>query len=435
MEPLSILLFIILFLLSGFFSWSEIAFLSLPRHTIDSLVKQKRRGAKLLKKLRENTDRLLITILIGNNLVNTFTASLAAKISIDIAEQSWLEQSLAIGISTWIITFLILVFWEILPKSFATRNAQRISLSIAKVFYILEYIFYPFVILIEWIMKFFQSQWGVKNFVSDEEIESFLEMGEQSWVFEQWEYQKLKSMLSFHDVTAQEVMTPRVHVEALSNQLSVNDAVNEALQFSHSRIPVYNQSIDTIDHIVSLRELLHFQHTGNGKMKLHDVCNTDIIKVPITKPIHSLLELFRKTRQHIGIVIDEYWNMAGVITLEDVVEEVFGDIQDETDVEKPWIIQQWNRLIVQSFIMFDDVLERLWIDFDTTGLSWDAYTWETIGYFIIDFLWRFPQAEEILTIQLQYETDDESDLLSQLQIQVLSVKKNTIQECKVWLTT
>ncbi len=435
MDPFSILLFIVLFILSGFFSGSEIAFMSIPHHKIQSLIKQKLPGARELKKLRDDTEKLLITILIGNNLVNTFTASLAAKISIDIAKSSWLEQSLAIWISTGIITLLILIFGEITPKTFATRNAERLALSISKFFIVLQYILYPAVIAIELITKLFKGKNPTRTYISDEEIVSFIEMGEQSWVFEKGEYEKIKSMLNFHDVTAQEVMTPRMSIEALSDAITVDEAIKEVLNFSHSRIPVYHESIDTVKHIISLRELMYLQQLGKWEEKLTNVCSNDIIKVPISKPIHKILENFRNSRQHIAIVIDEYGSMAGIITLEDIVEEVFGDIQDETDVEKESIVQKDNYWIAQPYMMFDDLLECVWLDFDAIQVSDEAYIGETLSYFIIDYLERFPKANEVISLPLVFHVEDyekTKNTAKHLNIQILDVSDDAIQECKVW---
>ena len=434
MDPLSILLFIILFILSGFFSGSEIAFMSIPHHKIQWLIKQKIPGARELKRLRDDTEKLLITILIGNNLVNTFTASLAAKISIDIANNSGLEQSIAIWISTGIITLLILIFGEITPKTFATRNAEKIALAIAKFFIVLQYILYPVVVGIELITKLFKGKNPTRTYISDEEIASFIEMGEQSWVFEKGEYQKIKSMLNFHDVTAQEVMTPRMSIEALADDITVDQAIKEVLNYSHSRIPVYHESIDTIRHIVSLRELMQFQQLGQWAEILSQVCSNDIIKVPISKPIHRILENFKRSRQHIAVVIDEYGSTAGIVTLEDVVEEVFGDIQDETDVEKETIVKKDNYRIAQPYMMFDDLLEELSIDFEILQIAEEAYRGETLSYFIIDHLERFPKAQEVMSLPLVFHPEDikeQKNIATHLHIQIIEVSDDAIQECKI----
>ncbi len=427
MDPLSIILFLLLFALSAFFSWSEIALMSLANHKIDSFVKQRKPGAKSLKLLRSNSDRLLIMILIGNNLVNVTTASLATKISIDIARASGAEQSLAIGISTWIITLLLLLFWEIFPKTIANRYAEKISLNVAQTYVILWKILYPIVVWVEYLMNLFQKKQKKQHTITDEELESFIEMGNKAWIFEKWEYEKIKNMLDFYEITAQEVMTPRIKMEALPDTLTVNKAKEKILKFSHSRIPIYQETIDTIDSFVTLRELLIAEKKWFWDKKLKELELSDIIKVPLTKPIHLILDQFKKTRSHIAAVIDEYWWVAGLITLEDVVEEVFGEIMDETDKETISIKQEWLAYIFQSHLTMDEFLEEIGLSFYDLDISEEEFSWETLSYFITSYLERFPKAWEEITFPIK---NDENQTNKILKLKIISLEKNTIGEIK-----
>ena len=182
MDPLLIVLFLCLFTLSAFFSWTELALMSLSIHKIDSYVKEWRIWAKSLKNIRNDSDKLLITILIWNNLVNTFTASLATTIAISIARTSWasLNEATAVWISTWIITFLLLLFWEIIPKSIAIKNATKIALFVAPIYNFLIFILYPLILIIGFIVKIF-SRWAHVETISEEEIESFIDMWRDKW--------------------------------------------------------------------------------------------------------------------------------------------------------------------------------------------------------------------------------------------------------------
>lgn len=427
MDPLSIILFLVLFALSAFFSWSEIWLMSLPNHKIDSFIKQRKSGAKSLKLLRSNSDRLLITILLGNNLVNVSAASLATKISIDIAYASWAEQGLAIGISTWIITLLLLLFWEILPKTIATRYSETIALSVAKIYLVLGKILFPIVIVVEYTMKLFQKKSQKQHIITDEEIESFIEMGNKAWVFEKGEYEKIKNMLDFYEITAQEIMTPRIKMEAIPDTMTVSKAKEKIMKFSHSRIPVYQENIDTIDYFVTLRELLIAEKKWYEDKKLKELDLPDILKVPLTKPIHLILDQFKKSRSHIAAVIDEYGGIAGLLTLEDVVEEVFGDIMDETDKETLAIKKEGLAYIFQSHITMDEFLEKIWIQFYELDISEEEFSWETLSYFITSYLERFPKVgEEILFLIKQ----DDNLPAKQLRLKILSLEKNTIGEIK-----
>jgi len=198
MDPLliSIITFIILFLLSAFFSWTELALMTLANHKVEALVKSWKFWALNLKKIKENNDRLLITILIWNNLVNVYTAALATTIAISFAKASGLEESFAIWIATWIITFLLLIFWEIIPKSFATKNATTISLLVSPIYKVLMIILLPVIILIELIIKIFNlKEWDSK--ITGEEIESFIDMTKDSGTLEHKEHEKIKNILEF----------------------------------------------------------------------------------------------------------------------------------------------------------------------------------------------------------------------------------------------
>ena len=422
------ILFAVLFALSAFFSGSEIALMSLPVHKIESLVKQKKSGAKTLKKLKEKNESLLITILIGNNLVNVLTASLATKISLDIANASGLEQSLAIGISTGVITLLLLLFGEIFPKTLATRYAEKIALWVAKIYQILWYVFFPVIVAIEGLMKLLHNGKDPDIEITDEEIESFIDMGKESGLFEQGEHEKLKKMLDFYEVEAHEIMTPRIKVEALDAALTVQEALEIAVHYSHSRLPVYVQNIDNVQRIVTLRELVELEVAGKKDVLLSELKLKEAIRIPIAKPIHKALELMRKRRIHIAIVMDEYGGVAGLLTLEDIMEEVFGDFKDESDLEETPIKKVEDQFIVQWFVRVDDVMESLDIEFEHIGLEEAEYEGETISYFLTTYLERFPKVWEKISFNIFQE---DCTIEEVLEIEVKSVDEKTVSEVAV----
>lgn len=427
MDPLSIILFLLLFLLSAFFSGSELWLMALPHHKIDSFIKQRKSGAKSLQKIKAHSDRLLITILIWNNLVNVTVASLATKISIDIANTAGIEQSFAIWISTWIITLLLLLFGEILPKSIATRYADVIALRVAKFYLILGKILFPIVIIVEYIMKLFQKKSHKHQTITDEEIESFIDMGNQAGAFEQWEYEKIKKMLDFYEINAQEIMTPRIKIEAIPNTITVEKAKEKILKYTHSRIPVYQETIDHIDHFITLRDILKAEKKWLSQKKISELKLSDMLKVPLTKPIHLILEQFRKTHSHIAAVIDEYWGVGWIISLEDIVEEVFGEILDETDKETLAIKKEWFSYIFQSHITMNEFLDTLWIHFYDLWISEEEFNWETLSYFITSHLERFPKIGEEITFPLHQDNFIEQTFLN---LKVISLTKNIIWEIK-----
>lgn len=431
MDPVTILIFLILFFLSAFFSGSETAFMSIPEHKIQAFVKQKKFWARELKKIRANKDKLLITLLIWNNLVNVFTASLATSIAINISSSLWAAQSTAIWISTWIVTLLLLLFWEIFPKTLAIRYADKIALSVSKIYVFLEIILYPIVVVVAFLMKKLQKK-KIENFLTNEEVEAFIDMWKNSGVFEKWEYEKIKNMLNFYEITCEEVMTPRVKIDGLPSTISVNEAIERMFWFSHSRILIYNWDMDHIEWAVTLKELLLLQKDWFWNKILKKLSLSPVLKVPLTKPIHSLLDMFKRTRRHIAIVIDEYGWVAWLVSLEDIVEEVFGEIQDETDNEIDPIRSDWNwSYLFKSEVRIDEVLEKYNLEFDDVGLDDWEFSGETLWYFMMSYLERFPKKwDEIkLTIKKHWEKKIEWHFL----LKTMSVNKNMVWDIKAWI--
>lgn len=401
--------------------------MSLPNHKIESLIRQWKAWSKALKAIKENNERLLITILIWNNLVNVYTASLATSISIGIAETSGLEQSVAIWISTWVITFLLLMFWEIAPKTFATKNAEKIALTVAKPYQFLMLILSPAVILIEFINKVFTGK-HAEEIVTNEEIEAFIDMWKHSWTLEDSEHEKLKNVLEFGERSVEEIMTPRVKIDALEEHKTVEEAVKYALKHTHSRIPIYENRIDRITSVITMRDLLREYHKGHSDKKLKDLELSRVIKVPLNQPIDTLLETFRKSYKHMAIVIDEYGWVAGLVTLEDIIEEVFWDIKDETDDRTEEIIKVWNNeYIVQPQVLVDEILNVLDLDFEHIWIKDHEFDWETISYLITAELERFPSPWE----KLEFKINKEGIHDKALQIKVINISNFKIDSVEV----
>ena len=400
MDPLLIFIFILLFLLSAFFSGTELALMSLAKHKIESLIKQNKYWSKSLKKIKENNDRLLITILIWNNLVNVYTAALATTIAISVWESSGLPQATAIWISTWIVTFLLLLFWEIIPKSFATKNASTISLIVSPIYKYLMIILYPVITFIELIIRIFSKKWDSEK-MTDEEIESFIDMWRESGTLEKEEHEKIKNILEFDETSVDEIMTPRVKIESLSINITVKEALDYYLSHTHSRIPVYTKTIDKITHFITWRDLLFQLKHWKLDKKLSDMELTNVIKVPLNQSIAKLFETFQKAHKIMAIVIDEYGWVSWLVTMEDIIEEVFGEIRDETDNEVDEIKVIWNNtLLVKSRSLIEDVLEKLWLKLSNIWLDEKKFDWETISFVITHVVERFPKKWEIISFDI-----------------------------------
>ena len=425
MDPSVIFLFIILFILSGFFSGTEIALMGMPSHKVDSLLKQNKFGSKSLKYIKSHNDKLLITILIGNNLVNVYTAALATQIAIWIAVASGIEQSLAIWVSTWVITFLLLLFWEIIPKSYATKNAEKISLRVAYVYKTLMFILYPVILFIEGIIKIFTGKDTINN-VTNEEISSFIDLWKDSGTLEDQQYERLKNTLDLDNTLVEEIMTPRVQVDLLSSDTTLWEAFEYYKAHTHTRIPVYTETIDKVIGIVNVRMLISEIDARWEKTTLWDIEYPDFLRVPINQPVDNLLETFQKEHSHMAVVIDEYGWVAGIITLEDIIEEIVWEIRDESDKEEEEIQTNGNGwYIIDSTILMEEILGRFELEFKDIWVDEKELWWETVSYVITHVLERFPEEWEIIEYEVNFDNKDTNN-------KILSLKVLTIEDTRIW---
>lgn len=334
---------------------------------------------------------------------------------------------------------MLLIFGEIMPKSIANRYAVPIALSVSKFYYWLQITLSPVVIIIELIMKIFQ--WEKKEnltTVTSEEIESLIEIGKSQWAFDEINSKLIKNMLKFEWITVEETMTPRVKIEAFESIITVDEAIQKALTFSHSRIPVYTDRIDDIEWIISLRELVNLQAKGHWKDKLSDLMLNKAFKIPLTQPIDTVLEAFKHKRKHIAIVMDEYGWVAWVVTLEDLIEAVFWDFLDESDKEIKSVQELANWYLMQADITIDDMLDELGLDFIDLWIDEKEYGWETISYYITSILERFPKTGEIINLQINKEkkskeSDESNNKADIVKIQVTNSSSETIESVMVSL--
>ena len=240
-------------------------------------------------------------------------------------------------------------------------------------------------------------------------------MWRDSWAIQIEDHKKIKNILDFADTDVEEIMTPRVKIEWLSANITVSEAFEFYTSHTHSRIPVYNKSIDKISHILTIRDILN----QDRDKKLKDLELSEVIRVPLNQHIDSLLKTFQKTRRHLAIVMDEYGWVAGLITLEDIVEEIFWEIRDETDKEIDEIREIWtDTLIVQSDVLFEEILEKLELEFTDISLSEEEYSWETLSYMITEKLKRFPHDWEKITFKI---CKSEAQKCKKLEFKVLQI--------------
>ncbi|MBN2043088.1 MAG: HlyC/CorC family transporter [Candidatus Aenigmarchaeota archaeon] len=325
-----VLVLVLLIALSAFFSGAEIALFSLSDIKVKKISKRKGRRAKALLRLKSDPHRLLVTILIGNNLVNILAASIATILFTDIFGSN------GIGIATGILTFIILIFGEITPKTYFHRNAEKMSLRVARPVLYLSIVIYPVIVLIELISNLVLRTLGVgknKDSMTEEELHAALSLGAKAGVIERDEEEMIHNIFEFGDTTVGEVMTPRKRVVALPSDMTLGDAIGKMLEVKYSRIPVYKKSFDNVIGMLNIRQILKYIKRKNFDMRIEGIVSR-VLFVYEKKNIDLLMDDFRESGTHMAIVIDRNRKVKGIVTLEDLLEEIVGEIYDEPDVKR-----------------------------------------------------------------------------------------------------
>ena len=316
----------VLVALSGFFSGGEIAFFSVPDTRAEALAQEGRRGSRALVQLKSSPDRLLITLLIGNNVVNIGAASIATYAATEAFG------SAGVGIATGGMTLLVLFFGEIIPKSFAAANAERISLVVAPIFLGLAKALTVLVVPLEALTRaVLPDSRGVIPTVTEAEIRALTEIGHEVGEIDPHERRIIQKAFTLDTTQAWEVMTPRVGIFAWPADQALSDIASELQTVPFSRIPVYRGSLDEVTGILYVRDAYQALISGQRDVRL-DRLAREAMFVPATVVLSQLLAEFQALRIHAGIVVDEHGGTDGLITLEDILEELVGEIDDETDV-------------------------------------------------------------------------------------------------------
>ncbi|MCG3085026.1 hemolysin family protein [Anoxybacillus sp. LAT_35] len=326
--PLSLMfLLITLILLSAFFSASETAFSSVNKIRLKNYVDEKRRGSKKALYIAENFDQALSTILVGNNIVNIAAASISAKVATDL-----FGGSTGLVISTVGMTILILIFGEVLPKSLAKEHAESFSLLISDVLYMLIQLFTPVTALLVMLKKVVSKLVGQRAdvpSVTEEEIKVMVNLSEEEGVIDNKEKELVHRSLDFNDILVGEIFTPRIDMVAVEVNQPVEEIRDIFLRERYSRVPVYEGDIDNVIGILSESDF--FSQLVQGKeVNVRQLLRTPLFVVESMR-ISTLLPELQKSKVHMAIVIDEFGGTSGLITLEDILEQIVGEIWDEHD--------------------------------------------------------------------------------------------------------
>ncbi len=402
-----IIILIILLLLSAFFSSAETALTTVNRIRMRSLAEDGNSRAACVLKVTDDSGKMLSAILIGNNIVNLSASSIATSLALDMWGRC------GAGIATGILTLLILIFGEISPKTIATINAEKISLSYCNIIYWLMKLLTPVIFILNKLSIAFLFLLRIDpnakdKAMTEEELRTIVDVGKETGVIESEEHEMINNVFDFGDAQAKEVMVPRIDMTFANINCTYDELIEIFKEDKFTRLPVYKDTTDNVIGIINMKDLLLYKDREHFSIQ-------DIMREPYFTYEHkNTAELFmemRKSSISLAIVLDEYGATAGLITLEDLLEEIVGEIRDEydTDEEDPIVKLSDREYLVLGSTNLEDLCEKLDLDFES-----DDY--DTIGGYLIGLLDHLPEKNEIII------TDD--DVL----LRVEQMDKNRIEK-------
>ena len=323
---ISLVTLVFLVVMSAFFSSSETAFLSLSKIKMRQMLKENKKAATPVAKLKQNTDNLLTLILVGNNFVNTFASSLATSVALGFFGES------GVGIATAVMTVLIIIFGEILPKSFAANNPEKLSIFLAKPLSLLKIILKPITFIFsafsKMISKFVETfQKNPLPSVTEEELKTLIEVGDEEGTLEDGEKEMLYKIFEFTDLRVRDILRHRSFVKAIDSKANYEETLSKFIESGYSRLPVFKDDLETILGTIHYKDVLYFSGS-----KLNFTAEKIVRKalfIPETISVVTLLMRFRTEKHTFAVVVSEHGNVEGIVTTDDVLKAVFGRITDE----------------------------------------------------------------------------------------------------------
>jgi len=384
-ETLYLVLLIVCLILSAFFSSSETAFISLQRIRIEQLVNTKVRGAKRVARMVERPEKLLSTILLGNNFVNTAAAALATALAI----RFWPEQGILI--STIVVTTVLLIFCETTPKTIATRHAEKLSLAFAQPISALSWLLTPLVVALSWIASGFSKIFGgtpvPRSLASEEEIRTMISVGHKEGTLEKEEAEMLHNVFEFGNNPVKEVMVPRTEVVWVEKGTKLADFLKLYTKSPLSRFPVYDDKMDNVVGILSVKDVLMAQakKTISGEGVIDDLIRPAYF-APETKRISDLFTEMRDKNYRMTVVVDEFGGTAGVVSLSRLMEEIVGPVGDELGtIEKEYETLNEHTFQIDGGMRVEEANEEM-------GLNLPPGDYETVAGFVLNLLGKIPKS-------------------------------------------
>lgn len=390
-----ILLFISL-IFSAFFSGSEVALFSLEKKQIKKLKEEKGVINNYIVTLLDSPRRLLVTILLGNTIFNVAASILAVTLALDFANLYNLPVNIILVIQIVLLTIFILIIGEISPKIFATKYPLKFSRIVGIPLYWISVLVYPIAKILTDVIKFFISKIKIdksKTVLLSSEITDLADLGKEYGSIEEEEHELIHGLVEFKSVSVREVMTPRVDIDAIPEDATYEEVIRIITESGHSRIPLFEESLDNVLGIIYAKDLLPYIAKVRAKKNftLKEICR-EAMFIPETKLISDLLHDFQEKNMHIGIVVDEYGGTAGLVSLEDILEEIVGEIRDEYDKEEAEIVKLGEgKYSVLGKLPIDELNEIFEDDFTSENDDYD-----TVGGFIFNHAGMIPENKYIL---------------------------------------
>ena len=429
-----IILLLVLIIINAYFAAAEMAIVSVNKNRIRSLAQEGNKKAQALAGLIDEPNKFLSSIQVVITLAG-FLTSAEAAVSFSDDVGAWLEHAgipygteISVILVTLVLAFFTLVLGELLPKRLAMLHADKIAMGVVKPILFISVIFKPFVwllsVTVTLILKLLRQRTDVTSVeYSEDDVVSMLEAGQESGELKEEGKKMITSIFAFDDLLAYEVMTPRTDVFSIDINAPTEDYIDELMELRYSRIPVYEDDSDNIIGILYIKDyLIKAREAGFDNVDFRSILRKPYF-VPETKNIDSLFFELQTTKQHIAILIDEYGGFSGIVTMEDIIEEVMGDIDDEYDEVEPEIQKiADDTYIVDGSMDLDDIDEELGIDLESENS-------ETIGGFIIDILGEIPDendtGREIEYENCRFRIDSVRDRrIEKITITILPVSEN-----------
>ncbi|KAB8027752.1 hemolysin family protein [Fluviispira multicolorata] len=406
METLLIGLLVVIISLSfsAFFSMTETAATSISNLKAKHMYESGQKSSQVLKLWLNYPNRVLASLLIGNNLANIF----ASVFVDDIIREHFGSSS--IFVVTAVMTIVIVLFAEIIPKTFAKANSVKIVIPALKVFKLFYYILLPVTLIMTFISTYIGSIFSRKNKTSndpqitEEELEFLINVGEKEGVIAEQKHDMLSGIFELGDTVVREIMVHRIDLTAVSQSMKIVDVIDKFKETGLSRIPVYEDKIDNIIGTIHAKDALFFlkkhQHEATHLDTHVSEIRREVMFIPETKPVDHLFQEMKRLKQHMAIVLDEYGGTSGIVTMEDIFEEIFGEVRDEFDNEEDAIrpTQVANQFLVECKIHIDDFCDFFDIKYSDLVKGVDQQEFDTLAGLILHHFGQIPKSGDKLTI-------------------------------------